>query len=158
MSLLLLKALISQHERHRVIKDTEMLFNRFSFVLLAYGFAPHPFFNLRGLLRRRQLISQPPSPAPADGSWSQREGDSGGCQEEEGDETRRQKLASRWTSSHVPKQEIECSSSVETYCLIDALQSNSNYSNKWPLHCVLPLRDMHHPRTPNAQRYSEVTT
>lgn len=73
VSLLLLKALISQHERHRVIKDTEMLFNRFSFALLAYGFAPHPFFNLRGLLRRRQLISQPPPHRPTVAGRKERE-------------------------------------------------------------------------------------
>lgn len=56
------KAHIPQHEQHGEIKDTEMLFNHFSIVLLAFAFTPHPV-NLHGLLLCCQLISHPPAPA-----------------------------------------------------------------------------------------------
>ena len=62
LSLLSLKAFIPQHEQHHEIKDTEMLFNHFSIVLLAFAFTPHPV-NLHGLLLCCQLISHPPAPA-----------------------------------------------------------------------------------------------
>lgn len=62
LSLLLSKAFIPQHEQHHEIKDTEMFFNHFSIVLLAFAFTPHPV-NLHGLLLCCQLISHPPTPA-----------------------------------------------------------------------------------------------
>lgn len=57
-----LRAFIPQHEQHCEIKDTEMLFNHYSIVLLAFAFTPRPV-NLHGLLLCCQLISHPPASA-----------------------------------------------------------------------------------------------
>lgn len=57
-----LRAFIPQHAQHWEIKDTEMLFNHYTIVLLAFAFTPHPV-NLHGLLLCCQLISHPPAPA-----------------------------------------------------------------------------------------------
>lgn len=87
LSLLHSKTFIPQHEQPHEIKDTETLFNHFSIVLLPFAFTPHPV-NLHGLLPCCLLISHPSRlNQPASSSWLQGEGESAGCQEEEGDET-----------------------------------------------------------------------
>lgn len=66
------------------------------------------------------ITSSRPS-QPARGGGLQREGDSGGCHEEEGDETQRQKPVSHWTSSPVPKPinhtDVGNAASTYTTCL-----------------------------------------